>query len=238
MTRLRLARIFWIGAAAILVVAALVALFAILRGRFSDTDGRILGTLAALLLAGSTLLTGLALGNRGRARLAGWVVAAVSPVCLTLILVWVWSWIDERQPEPVVWKLGWAAVWLLVAFLVTTTALLLARRPALVRLAYAAGGLAVLAAALSAAAIWSEDPSATLAKALGALWILAALAYFLVPVLERWTSIGQLTFGVRVLASLDDVELVASREQVEGIVVDALPGAGERLILRRRQPGT
>ena len=52
----RLARVSWTGAAAILVVAALVALFAVVRGDFSDTDGRILGTLAAALLAGSTLV--------------------------------------------------------------------------------------------------------------------------------------------------------------------------------------
>ena len=49
MTRLRLRRIFWMGAAAIVVVAALVALAAVLKGDFSDTDGRTLVTLAALL---------------------------------------------------------------------------------------------------------------------------------------------------------------------------------------------
>ena len=49
MTGLRLSRIFWIGAAAILIAAALVAVAAIVRGDFSDTDGRILGTLGAAL---------------------------------------------------------------------------------------------------------------------------------------------------------------------------------------------
>ena len=49
MTRRRLVRTFWISAAAALVVAALIALAAVVRGDFSDTDGRILITLAALL---------------------------------------------------------------------------------------------------------------------------------------------------------------------------------------------
>jgi hypothetical protein len=49
-TRRTAPRIAWLGAAAILVAAALVALGAILRGDFSDTDGRILGTLAAVQL--------------------------------------------------------------------------------------------------------------------------------------------------------------------------------------------
>jgi len=64
-TRVRLSRIFWIGAAAILVAAALVALVAVLRGDFSDSDGRILGTLAAALIAGSTLVAGLVLVEHG-----------------------------------------------------------------------------------------------------------------------------------------------------------------------------
>jgi drug/metabolite transporter (DMT)-like permease len=67
-TRIRLSRIFWIGAAAILVAAALVALVAVLRGDFSDTDGRILITMGALLYTGGAALAGLALADRGPAR--------------------------------------------------------------------------------------------------------------------------------------------------------------------------
>ena len=71
MSRLRLARVFWIGAAAILVAAALVALAAVLRGDFSDNDGRILVTLGALLYTGGAALAGLALVERGPARVVG-----------------------------------------------------------------------------------------------------------------------------------------------------------------------
>ena len=41
-------RVFWIGAASLLGLAALVSIVALLRGEFTDTDGRILGTLAIL----------------------------------------------------------------------------------------------------------------------------------------------------------------------------------------------
>ena len=61
MTKLRLRRIFWMSAAAIVAAAALVALGAVVRGGFSDTDGRILVTLAALLYTGGAAFSGLAL---------------------------------------------------------------------------------------------------------------------------------------------------------------------------------
>ena len=52
MTRLRLTRIFWIGAAATLVVAALIGVAGLLRSEFTETDGQILLTLLTLLVAG------------------------------------------------------------------------------------------------------------------------------------------------------------------------------------------
>jgi len=45
--KIRFARVFWIGAAGIVVLAALIALVAIVRGSFSGTDARILLTLAS-----------------------------------------------------------------------------------------------------------------------------------------------------------------------------------------------
>ena len=62
--RVRLARLFWTGAAALLGAAALVAVAAVLRGDFTETDGKILGILATALLAGGVALAGLALVER------------------------------------------------------------------------------------------------------------------------------------------------------------------------------
>jgi hypothetical protein len=69
---------------------------------------------------------------------------------------------------------------------------------------------------------------------MGVAWILAALAYLLAPVLQRWTAVGELDTGERVLATLDGVELVATRDPGDALVVSDRPKAGERLVLRSR----
>ena len=228
MSRVRLSRIFWIGAAAILVAAALVALVAVLRGNFSDTDGRILGTLAAALLAGSTLVAGLALAER-RARALGWAAVVVSAPAFAAIAYSIWDFAFEGESET--WRWGWAGILALLAALIAVTARLLARSPALVRLAWVAGALATIAAAFSYVAIWRDDSGDSIGRVIAVLWILAGLAYLLVPVLQRFTAAGAQPGDERVVAELDGVELVATRSH-DGLAVDVLPG--ERLVLRRR----
>jgi len=230
-SRVRYARIFWIGAAGILVLAALVALLAVLRGDFSDTDGRILLTLAVLLYCGGAAITGLALADRGPLPQFGWVVAAASPIALGLVLAAIWAFVWEEENEP--WnKLAWSSVLVLLAGLLATTALLLARGRMLQRLAMGAGGLAVLAAAVSIVGIWSEPTGDSFVKVVAALWIVTVLAYFLVPVLGRFTAAGTSATQTRVLAHLDGIELVATHGR-EG-VIDLRLAPGERLALRRR----
>ena len=232
MTRGRLARTFWIGAAVILIAAALVAVVAVLKGEFSDTDGRILLTLGALLYTGGAALAGLALVDRGPVRLLGWLVVAAAPVCLVLIAWAVWSFSFDGGGNETADKLAWSAAIALLAGLLPTTSLLLARRRALEALALAEGAVAALAAALSIIGIWAEPSDDTFVKVVAVVWILAALTYFLVPVLQRFTAAGEAT-TTRILAELDGVELVASRGPVEGVTTEP-PQRGERLVLRRR----
>jgi len=230
-TRVRLRRILWIGAAAILVAAALVAATAVLRGGFSETDGKILVTLGALLYAGGTALAGLALADRGQAGPLGRTVAAASPLCFGAI---VWAvWFGFGAGNETADKLAWSAAISLLAALLGVTALLLARTPGIAKLAGVAGVLASLAALLSIVGVWRQHGSDTLAKALAVSWIAAALAYFLVPVLQRLTRAAMEPSEPRVLGVLGDVELVATRTAVEGTKVEA-PAPGERLVLRRR----
>ena len=231
MTRVRLSRIFWIGAAAILVAAALVAIAAVLRGEFSDTDGRILVTLGAVLYAGAGAISGLALVERGRAGSLGWGLVGASAVSLTLVLWAVWSFVFEQENDPQD-KLAWSSVLVELAGLVAVTSLLLARAPRLVALAAVAGCLVGAAATLSIVGIWTEPEGDAFVKAMAALWILAVLAYFLVPVLQRLVGAGG-PAKVRVLAEVDGVQVVASRGRVEGVLVEA-PLRGERIVLRRR----
>jgi hypothetical protein len=230
-TGLRLSRIFWIGAAAILVAAALVALVAVLRGDLSDTDGRILGTLASALLAGSTVVAGLALVERG-GRALGWLAVGVSIPAFASLVYSIWSFVFDGGGEEDAWRWGWTGALVLLAALVAVTAQLLARTRTVRLLAWASGALATAAAAVTAAAIWSDDPGAAVARALAALWILAGLAYLLVPVLQRFTTAGVPETAERVLAELDGIELVATHLREGTLDVQLEPG--EHLLLRRR----
>jgi hypothetical protein len=228
-SRVRLRRIFWIGAAAILVAAALVALVAVLRGDFSDTDGRILGTLAATLFAGSTLVAGLALVERG-GRGLGWAAVAIAGPAFAAIAYAIWDFVFDGDGDS--WRWGWMGVLALVAALIAVTARLRARTPPLVRLAALAGGLAAAAAAATAVAIWRDDPGDTFGRAIAVLWILTGLSYLLVPVLQRFTAAGHAPGEVRILAELDGVELIATRSR--SVTIDPRLEPGERLALRRR----
>ena len=231
MSRSRLSRIFWIGAAAILVAAALVALVAVLRGDFSDTDGRILGTLAAALLAGSTVVAGLALVERGTGRVLGWLAVTVSVPAFGLLVYAIWSFVFDGGEENA-WRWGWSGALVLVAALVGVTAQLLARTPSVTRLAWVACALAATAAAVSIGAIWSDEPGDAIGRTIAVLWILAGLAYLLVPVIQRFTTAGVPETAERLLAELDGIELVATHAHDGALDVRLEPG--ERLMLRRR----
>ncbi|MBA2741425.1 MAG: hypothetical protein H0U46_05385 [Actinobacteria bacterium] len=233
MTRVRLSRIVWIGAAAIIVAAALLALAAILRGDFSDTDGRIIGTLAVVLLAGGTLAVGLALRERVENSVTALAAIALAPIGFALVEYGIWDFVFDGGGDDA-WKVGWTGVIALVGALIATSARLLAHAPSLVRLAHASALLTALAALVSIVIIWSDDPGSTEGKALATLWVFAALGLLLVPVLERFTTAGAVPSGERVLASLGDVELVATRRAG----IDPRLEPGEQLALRRRQGGS
>jgi len=222
----RLARVFWISAAAGLVVAALIALAAVVRGDFSDTDGRILGTLAALLLAGGTLISGLVLIDRDNA-LLGRVAVVLSPLGFAFLAYAIWDFVFDGGQDQ--WRWGWAGALILIASLIAVTARLLAESPSFTPLAVVTGILGSAAAAVSIYAIWNHE-SDTIGKALAVLWILTGVCYFLIPVLERFRAETP-DPEVRVLASLDGVELVLTRSR-NGLEVVLAPG--ERLALRRR----
>jgi hypothetical protein len=225
----RLARIFWIGAAAILIAAALVAIAAIIRGEFSDTDGKICGTLGSLLLCGALAVSGLSLVERRLLPAFGWVSVVVATLGLVLLVTAIWQEFDSETLS------RWAgtALVLIVASLLVATSLLLLRGRALLVLVVAEAAALGVAALIVIAAIWSDDMSGGAAKADAVFWILGVLGWLLVPVLQRFTAAGVEPSVVRVLGELDGVELVASRGPIEGVRVES-PTSGERLVLRRR----
>jgi hypothetical protein len=226
---LRLSRILWIGAAAIIIAAALVALTAVLRGEFSETDSRILGTPGAVLFAGAPVVAGLALVDRG-GRVLGWAAVAVSGPGFAALVFAVWDLTFDGEDNA--WQWGWTGALAILAALIAVTAQLLARSPVVARLAWLAGGLALSAAAASVAAIWGDSPGSTAGKVIAVLWILTGVAYLLVPVLQRFTSAGVPETSERVLAELNGVELVATHAHEGALDVTLEPG--EHLLLRRR----
>jgi hypothetical protein len=55
-----LRRIFLLGAATLVSIAALVAIVAIVNGDFGDTEGKVFATLAAAFVAGPAAIAGIA----------------------------------------------------------------------------------------------------------------------------------------------------------------------------------
>jgi hypothetical protein len=227
-TRVRLSRIFWIGAAATLVVAALIGVAGILRSDFTETDGKILLTLLTLLVAGGAALAGLALVKRSSFTAFGWFATVVAVASFVFITTATWRDFDD---DPLTKLAGDAAVTLIAVLLVSTQMLL--HRGRLMPVVVATWLALCLAVAGTTIGILGESESDELWKGVGSLWILGILGWLLVPVLQRFTAAGAPATGARVLAMLDGVELVASRDAVDGVQIEA-PAAGERLVLRRQ----
>jgi hypothetical protein len=226
-TRGRLVRTFWLGAAALLVVAALVAIVALLRGELTDTDAHILLTLGALFATGACAIAGLALVDSQRYAVIGWAAAALAPAELAVLAYWIWS---NSEGDDATSRLGTTALLLLVGQIAIVTQLLLLSNRRLLGLVVATGVLVAVAVGGTITALWTEPDDTFWAKLLAALWILAALGWFLLPVLQRFMAAGSPTAD-RVLGELDGVELVATRSH-DGI--DVRLARGERLLLRRR----
>jgi hypothetical protein len=231
--RIRLVRTFWLGAAGLLVAAALVAIVALLRGELTNTDAHILLTLGALFVTGATALAGLALADSGRYPIVGLVAAALAPVEFAILTYWIWS---GSEGDDAITKTGTTTLLLVVGQIAIVTQLLLFTSRRLLPLVVATDVLVTAAVLGTIVAMWTEPDETGYAKVLAATWILAALGWFLLPVLQRFTAAGELA-GDRVLGELDGVELVATRA-APGDGIDVRLRRGERLLLRRRSvPG-
>jgi hypothetical protein len=223
-TGVRYARIFWIGAAGVLVLAALIGISSLLRSDFSETDWQILLTLLALVVAAGTGVAGLSVTERGHIAI-GWGAAAIALVSFVVIGVATWDAFDDEGLA----KLAGTAAFCLMATLLTVTQLVLHRgsHAWVVVVTWAA---AVLAFLLSTSALWNESSGDTW-KVAASCWIVAVVGWLNLPLLQRFSAAATPATGDRVLASLDDVELVATRS-ASGLAVELVPG--ERLALRKR----
>lgn len=185
MRRAGLLRLFWIGAATILVVAALVALAAVTTGTFDTTDAKILGVLGTLLLAGGVATVGASLREARRSPLLGSVLVVGAPLLGLVAVAAIWN---EFDADVLTQAAGASYLLLATGLLVGTARVLVGDRPSLLPLFGVNCGLAAIGASLSVAAIFAGHANSAYGKLLAAVWILAVLAYVLIPVGRRLSA--------------------------------------------------
>jgi hypothetical protein len=178
-----LRRIFLLGAATLVSVAALVAIAAIVDGDFGDTEGKIFATLATAFVAGSTAIAGIACLERSVSRPFGWlgIVLAAGGFLLWTDQIW------QEHDSDRYWKLlGLILIWTLVV-LVVTTARLMTRAPQLLRTLYPATAVAAVAAGLTVSAMVVRENGDGW-QLFAVLLILALLGETLTPIVQRFMT--------------------------------------------------
>src|SRR5215204_2772743 len=227
-----LRRIFLLGAAALVSVAALVAIATVLSGDFGETEGKIFATLATTFAAGSTVIAGLACLGRGVSRpiAAAGVLLACAGFALWSAQIW-----GEFDSETY-WKLLAVLTAAALALLVAMTTRLMLSSPTLVRRLYPATGAAAAGAAtVGSVMVLREQGDGWQLFAI--LLILALLGETLAPILERFGAAAgrpdERVLGVVAGAEVLAVRGRASRSVRVGSTVEQL-AAGEQIVVRER----
>lgn len=181
-----LRRIFLLGAATIVSVAALVAIAAILSGDFGETEGKIFATLATAFVAGSTAVAGIACLEASVGRWFGGLGIGLASLGFVLWTEQIWA---EHHSESY-WKLlGVILIWTLVLLVVTTTRLM-TRSAVLLRRLFPATAAAAAAAGLTVTAmVLRENGDGWQVFAI--FLILALLGETLTPILQRFVVTAQ-----------------------------------------------
>jgi hypothetical protein len=210
-----LRRIFLLGAATLVSVAALVAISAIVNGDFGDTEGKIFSTLATAFVAGSTAIAGIACIERSASRPFG--VLGIGLALFGFVL-----WTDQIWQEhhsDGYWKLlGLLLTWALVTLVVTTTRLM-TRSPRLLRTLYP-GTAAAAAGAGVTVSVMITNENGDGWQLFAVLLILALLGETLTPILQRFvtTPVGDQP-AERVLGEIGGVVVVAVRGRAGSVRV-------------------
>ncbi len=226
-------RLFWLGAAVLFSVAALVAIAAVVGGSFGTTQEHILETCSIAFVCGGATLAGLACIDRGVIQPLGWVTVALG---IAAFGTWTGAvWKDSTSDG--YWKVaGVLAIWTLAALIVTTLRLL-ASSPRLVgTLVPATWSAAVVAAAVSTEMVLNEDGGPW--KVVVVLVILTALGYALTPVLQRfWAGAETPSSAERLLGTLGGIDVFAVRGEGRSVTIGssrARLGSSEGIVLRER----
>jgi len=204
-----LRRIFLLGAATLMCVAALGAIVAILGGDFGDTEGKFFSTLATAFVAGSAAIAGIACLERSVARPFGVLGVGLALVGFVLWTEQIW----KQHHSDDYWKLlGLILIWTLVVLLVTTTRLM-TRSPQLLRRLYPATAAAAVGAGLTVSVMVLRE-SGDGWQLFAVLLVLALLGEMLTPILQRFVATpSDGTPAERVLGEIAGAVVVAVRRR-------------------------
>ena len=167
-----------------LAATAALAILILLFGDFGSTEGRILGTTAAISFFSLLALPGGILLEHRRAQALGVASIALAAGAFVLVLAWIWT---SGNSETLARLAGAATAFAAAA---TQVAGLTARSrdtdPSSVRFAYAgASGLALVLASMTTFAIYEEVDSEGFYRVLAALAVLDVFLVVLQPFLPR-----------------------------------------------------
>ena len=178
-----LRRVFLLGAATIVSLAALVAIAAVLNGHFGDTEGKIFATLATAFVAGSTAIAAVACLGRGVTRPAGGLGLVLAAFGFILWSDQVW---EQHHGSAYSKLLGLVLIWT-VATLVIMTTRLMAHSPQVVNTVFGATAAAAVGAALVVSAMVLRDDGDGW-QLFAVLLILAVLGEILTPIVQRYVA--------------------------------------------------
>ena len=224
-------RLFWLGAAILFSIAALVAIAAVLGAGFGDTQGNILATCGLAFACGAAALSGFACLDRGSIR-----PAALAAVALGVASFVIWTggvWMDGSSSG--YWKAaGVLGTWMFAALIVTAVRLM-ATSPRLLRTSVPATWVAVvLAAALGSVMILFRAGGAWQIELV--LVILTALGCALTPVLQRfWAAAEPGLVSERLLGTLGNIDVFAVRGRGGSVTIgstSAKLASSEGIVLR------
>ena len=222
-------RLFWLGAAVLFSIAALIAIVAVVGGGFGHTEARILATCGIAFVCGSVALAGVACLDREIIR-----PAALAAIALGAAGFGLWTggaWGASGDPY---WKLtGVVGAWLIAALIVTTSRLI-ASSPSVLRTVIPATWVAVtLAAALGSVMILGETGRPWKFELV--LVILTALGYALIPALQRFWANAETSVSERLLGTVGNIDVFAVRGGGRSVTIGSSRmslASSERVVLR------
>jgi hypothetical protein len=226
-------RLFWLGAAVLFSIAALVAIAAVLGGSFGTTQERILEMCCIAFVCGAATLAGLACVDRGVILPVAWATVVLGVATFAAWTGGIWQ---DAAPNSY-WKLaGILGIWTLAGLVVTTLRLLVSSPRLLGTVVRGTWAAAVIAAVVGTEMILSEVTGPW--KLIVVLVILTALGYALTPVLQRfWAAVEPADRAERLLGTLGGIDVFAVRGDGRSVTIGssrARLSSSEGIVLRER----